>query len=297
MDNHENLWEKFFPNAKISHADKKRIYNLFKKDFPNDSFSDYLKGFKQINPNYDWKKFIDVFLPHINQKQGSFPDSLLFTKKSYPIPGTPFSSNPPEILNEFQISASANQSFLAKFRNIFKQTTVTFTSGGQARGWLGGPNFSYWPQQLNFAVWCATSGCGVSLGEKYPPMIHQFLQFHVYFTIRRILYELGVPLPDDKAFNQTNNIYNKIAYNALCKEFNINSTADFRWNHGKNNGLGNVWIMYPDDNWNYNQPWKSEEKYPGVGFKFSDEKRKAEVYIWGSKTFFKIRFDLGNTFF
>ena len=29
-------------------------------------------------------------------------------------------------------------------------------------GWLGSPDMNYWPQQLNFAVWCATTGCGVS---------------------------------------------------------------------------------------------------------------------------------------
>ena len=49
-----------------------------------------------------------------------------------------------------------------------------------------------WPQQLNFAVWCATSGCGVSLNENYPKLIQKFMQFHVYFTIRRILWELEI---------------------------------------------------------------------------------------------------------
>ena len=58
---------------------------------------------------------------------------------------------------------------------------------------------SYWPQQLNFAVWCAATGCGISreIFDKdhstlgFPAQVYSFYQFHVYFTVRRILYQLG----------------------------------------------------------------------------------------------------------
>ena len=54
----------------------------------------------------------------------------------------------------------------------------------------------YWSQQLSFAVFCATQGCGISReifdsGFSLEPQIRAFYQFHVYFTIRRILYQLG----------------------------------------------------------------------------------------------------------
>ena len=83
---------------------------------------------------------------------------------------------------------------------------------------------NYWPQQLNFAVWCATTGCSISSrllfedenfsripktdGElRLPKQVRSFLWFHVYFTVRRILHELGiiqnsVALPGDDAFDQ-----------------------------------------------------------------------------------------------
>ena len=49
-----------------------------------------------------------------------------------------------------------------QFRQIFKETQITFKTTKYARRWLGGPNMSFWPQQLNFALWCATTGCGIS---------------------------------------------------------------------------------------------------------------------------------------
>ena len=54
----------------------------------------------------------------------------------------------------------------------------------------------YWPQQLNFATFCATQGCGISReiideGMTQSPQIRAFYQFHVYFTIRRVLFQIG----------------------------------------------------------------------------------------------------------
>ena len=80
-------------------------------------------------------------------------------------------------------------------------TTPLFlsTSAKYAKKWLGGPNMSIWPQQINFAFGCATTGCGVSReilfssgsSLKLTPQIHSFYLFHVYYTTRKILYELG----------------------------------------------------------------------------------------------------------
>ena len=70
---------------------------IFIRIIPGDDFYKYIKGFKDINPNYDWKKYIAViFLPHILKEAhtpGFFPQSLLLTKDSnYPIPGTSIQS-------------------------------------------------------------------------------------------------------------------------------------------------------------------------------------------------------------
>ena len=73
------------------------------------------------------------------------------------------------------------------------------------------------------------------------------MQFHVYFTIRRILWELEIPLPLETIFSQTRNKYNKNAFEKLCQEFNLPNYPDFRWKSGRNHGLGDIF-----DNEGYN---------------------------------------------
>ena len=103
---------------------------------------------------------------------------------------------------------------------------------------------------MNFAFFCATTGCGVSrriLFEdkmrdgkndltdseaKLPPQVRSFFWFHVYFTVRRILFELGgpqnsLPLPGDTAFSQTENKYDIPSFERICAEFGISPNADF----------------------------------------------------------------------
>ena len=152
--------------------------------------------------------------PQIVQKRESL---------SIPIPAISVSEkNIKEIEHILKIYVTPSSYFEAKFRNIFKETTITFKSASECRTWLNHPQFKYWPQQLNFVVWCATSGCGIPSGlESLPLMIQSLLRFHVYFTIRRILYELGCPLPGDSMFKQKNNNYKKIVLEKLVNEFNI----------------------------------------------------------------------------
>ena len=181
-------------------------------------------------------------------KMSTFPRELILSNNRYPVPGIKFSESVDDIANELvnlDIYVTPTDSFKAKMRNVFTKTVVSFWSSKQAYAWLRGPNYKYWPQQLNFAVWCATCGCGVSLSElkRWPLIIQGFIKFHVYFTIRRILYELGVPLPDSSGFNQTNNTYNKAAFESLCNEFGV-VNADFRWIRGRNHGLGDVFEYY-----------------------------------------------------
>ena len=181
-------------------------------------------------------------------RESTFPRELTLSNNRYSVPGIKFSEVVDDIANELvnlDIYVTPAESFQAKMRNVFKKTVVPFWSSKQAYAWLGGPNYKYWPQQLNFAVWCATCGCGISLEElgRWPLIIQGFIKFHVYFTIRRVLYELGVPLPDSSGFNQTNNTYNKAAFESLCNEFGV-VNADFRWIRGRNHGLGDVFEYY-----------------------------------------------------
>ena len=49
---------------------------------------------------------------------------------------------------------------------------------------------SYAPQQLNFTVWCATTGCGISreVLDKVQEQTKSFLMIYVYFTVRRVIF-------------------------------------------------------------------------------------------------------------
>ena len=61
-----------------------------------------------------------------------------------------------------------------------------------------------WQTQLNYAVFCASSACGVSsahLNYTKHPMIRSVYRFHVYYHVRRILKKLQVPLPHETGSN------------------------------------------------------------------------------------------------
>ena len=213
------------------------------------------------------------------------------------IPAVPFHS---ETLNtikdnlvEQEIYVNPSEKFKINFRDIFTDTVITHRSSHESRRWLAGPNFEYWPQTLNFAFFCATTGCGVSrriLFEdkmrdgkndltgselKLPPQVRSFFWFHVYFTVRRILFELGgpqnsLPLPGDTAFSQTENKYDIPSFERICAEFGISPNADFRFTRGDNHGLGSVFEYF-----SYSGYTKTPFKYPSKETKFEDEGGRA----------------------
>ena len=215
------------------------------------------------------------------------------------IPAVPFHDETRESgtlkdnLVEQEIYVTPSEKFKIKFRDIFSDTVITHRSSHESRRWLAGPNFEYWPQTLNFAFFCATTGCGVSrriLFEdkmrdgkndltdselKLPPQVRSFFWFHVYFTVRRILFELGgvqnsLPLPGDTAFSQTENKYDIPSFERICAEFGISPNADFRFTRGDNHGLGSVFEYF-----SYSGYTKTPFKYPSKETKFEDEGGRA----------------------
>ena len=192
-----------------------------------------------------------------------------------------------------EIYVTPSEKFKIKFRDIFTDTVITHRSSHESRRWLAGPNFEYWPQTLNFAFFIATTGCGVSrriLFEdkmrdgkndltdselKIPPQVRSFFWFHVYFTVRRILFELGgpqnsLPLLGDTAFSQTENKYDIPSFERICAEFGISPNADFRFTRGDNHGLGSVFEYF-----SYSGYTKTPFKYPSKETKFEDEGGRA----------------------
>ena len=90
-------------------------------------------------------------------------------KPQMPIPAVDFSEEIDKprhighILNkELKIYVTTTEFFTTKFREIFKKTQIKFTTAKYGRKWIKVPDLSFWPQQLNFALWCATTGRGIS---------------------------------------------------------------------------------------------------------------------------------------
>ena len=206
-----------------------------------------------------------------------FPYQLSPLKKKLqlPIPAVDFIEPAPstaKIFNkENRIYATPDEFFITKFRDIFQQTRLKDKTSAEAKTWLRSANMKYCPQQLNFAVFCATLGCGISReifdsGLSLTPQIRAFYQFHVYFTIRRILYQLGgiqniSALPGDPTFNPLSNHHDMASYKRICAEFGVDPSSDFHFTHGKK-GLGNVNVYVQGAT-------KTEYEYPGWN-KFSD---------------------------
>ena len=200
-----------------------------------------------------------------------------------------------DMLINDEIYVTPTYKFQIKFRDIFVDTMLTHYSGKEARRWLSGPNMNLWNEQLNWAVWCSTAGCGISSrilfqdkmadgvhdltdSESHlPPQIRSFFRFHTYFTTRRLLFELGgiqntFALPGDPTCNKNNNRYDLPSYKRLCNEFKIDPNTDFRFKKGSNHGLGEVLIYYTNEGY-----VKTPYDYPNKTLKFSDSGGKAEA--------------------
>ena len=166
------------------------------------------------------------------KQEGNFPSELVYNKDAkYPIYN--YKSETMDIseqLTNLTVFVSSRKSFKIKLSNIFKEPT-RHTNLSEIKNYSKEPSLDYWSEQLNFSVWASTSGCGIGydmlINTELPPMVVGFLRFHVIFTIRRILYELRAPLPNDKIFNLVKNRWDKGAFERLRNEFQIVS-PDFR---------------------------------------------------------------------
>ena len=98
-----------------------------------------------------------------------------------------------------------SDSFQVTFPNIFKNYPLGAVRVEDQRyiDW-DQYKFTLWQMQLNLAVFCASSVCGVSVKHMNvkKPMVRNIYRIHVYYYIRRILKMLEIPLPYENSFNQ-----------------------------------------------------------------------------------------------
>ena len=123
------------------------------------------------------------------------------------------------------VSAETHDTFPARFPNIF----VNYPLGQMHVGdklwtnWNKAP-LKLWQTQLNFAVWCASSACGVSLAHlNYTKhsVIRSVYRFHVYYHMRRILKKLQTPLPHETGLNATDNPYTESEFFKICEDYRV----------------------------------------------------------------------------
>ena len=301
MDDALWKWMKTPEAQKIATAAQEKAWKDLQQQFPRADRSkfviqaDFIKNHKAIGQVFlktsdgltsvfvsdrrYWSQQMKTALGIADVNNG-FPYQLspLKTKNPLPIPAVDFTESASSIKEMFagliKIYVTPNSFFQVKLRDIFEQTNIKHYKAAESRAWLSGPNMKYWPQQLNFAVFCATQGCGISrevLELNMPDQIKAFYKFHVYFTVRRILFQMGgiqsmSALPGDPSFNPSNNKYDVASYKRICGEFGISPSSDFRFTGGKNNGLGNVFIWPGPEDGGFSYPsW----------MKFSDEGGKA----------------------
>ena len=128
-----------------------------------------------------------------------------------------------------------SDSFQVKFPNVFTNYLLgaVRVEDQKFKDW-DHYKFTIWQSQLNFAVFCASSACGVSVEHlnAKEPMIRSIYRFHVYYHIRRILKILEIPLTYENSFNQFNNPYNHEKYIHVCSEYGVSNDL-MKWRNQK----------------------------------------------------------------
>ena len=123
------------------------------------------------------------------------------------------------------IVISKNDTFPAGFLNIF----VDYPLGSMKVGdklWANWKKalLKLWQAQLNFAVWCASSACGVSsehLNYTKHSMVRAVYQFHIYYHVRQVLKRLQAPLLQEASFGASDNPYTSEEFFKICEDYGV----------------------------------------------------------------------------
>ena len=123
------------------------------------------------------------------------------------------------------IVVSKDDTFPVRFPNIFVDYPLGQMHVGDKvwTNWNKAP-LKLWQTQLNFAVFCASSACGVSsahLNYTKHPMIRSVYRFHIYYHVRRVLKRLQAPLPHETRFNVADNPYIESEILRICEDYRV----------------------------------------------------------------------------
>ena len=164
-------FKKRFPHAQMSRFQVQVEFDANRKALGRVLFPDGNGSWE--NPLIEDQKYWSPALRSAlgAQQDGGFPYQLSLLQQNkpppHPVPAIAFSNTTGQSIadlfnKQVKIYVTPTDYFTTKFRQIFTKTQIKFTQAKYARKWLAKPDMSFWPQQLNFALWCATTGCGVS---------------------------------------------------------------------------------------------------------------------------------------
>ena len=152
------------------------------------------------------------------------------------------------------------------------------------QAWNANP-MGWWQNQLNFAVWIATTGCGVGTEHfnHQDPLLRALYRFHMYYQIRRVLTEIQAALPRDQSWSATGNAYDKRAYERISNEFDVSPHTDWRVK-GPNNGLGRVYFYATGRGYVPVYGAASADDYDPAKMSFTETTSRHRVHVDFSKT-------------
>ena len=94
-----------------------------------------------------------------------------------------------EDVSKLKIYVNETDSFQANNLNIFTNYVLSFFNDKSIQKWLGSCDMTFYQNQLNFAVWCASTGCGVSVNDHLnvkDNLLASVYKFHIYYQTRKI---------------------------------------------------------------------------------------------------------------
>ena len=123
-----------------------------------------------------------------------------------------------DIINQ-NIIVNSDGSFKVSFPNILEKYKLPYVESDALVNRWRTDWMQFWQKQLHFAVWCATTSCGVDFNHHLKAeSIGSMFMFRVNYQIRRILKEINAALPQDASWNAFENSYDLAAYERICKD-------------------------------------------------------------------------------
>ena len=124
-----------------------------------------------------------------------------------------------------------SDNFSVKLDEIY--FSYVFLNGQPYQTYTDKEGFRAYMSQLNFAMHCATTACGLSSEHLFANdrMLRSIYRFHVVFQTRKILNALGIKFPYADGFDPFKSRYNLESYRKLCDVFNVEPSTDWRYKY------------------------------------------------------------------